>query len=118
MSLPDYHFDTPKPRRSSNSPVGSPLALRVPPHSQEAEQAVLGGLMLDPLAFEQVGDKLIAQDFYFHDHRLVFQVIAELAERSQPFDAMVVSERLKTLEKLEDIGGNDYLAALVDSVPS
>ncbi len=94
------------------------MAMRVPPHSQDAEQAVLGGLMLDPLAFEQIGDKLGGNDFYFHDHRVVFEVISELAERNQPFDAMVVSERLKALEKLVDIGGNDYLMALVDSVPT
>ena len=119
MSLPVYDSDTPKPdRRPKPASAGSPLALRVPPHSQEAEQAVLGGLMLDPLAFEQVGDKLRDEDFYFHDHRVIFRVIDELAERNQPFDAMVVSERLKTIEKLEDVGGNDYLAALVDSVPS
>ncbi|MGM0517669.1 MAG: replicative DNA helicase [Pseudomonadota bacterium] len=121
MSLPDYQSEpTPNPFRAdaSGREGGSPLALRVPPHSQDAEQAVLGGLMLDPLAFEQVGDRIRPDDFYFHDHRLIFEVIQELAERNQPFDAMVVSERLRALEKLEDIGGNDYLAALVDSVPS
>ncbi|MFO7582981.1 replicative DNA helicase [Guyparkeria sp.] len=108
------HFRSP----SSGRDGASPIPLRVPPHSQDAEQAVLGGLMLDPLAFEQVGDKIRGEDFYFHDHRMIFEVIEDLAERNQPFDAMVVSERLRALEKLEDIGGNDYLAALVDSVPS
>ena len=108
------HFRSPSSGRDGSSPI----PLRVPPHSQDAEQAVLGGLMLDPLAFEQIGDKIHGEDFYFHDHRVIFEVIEELAERNQPFDAMVVSERLKAVEKLEDIGGNDYLAALVDSVPS
>lgn len=96
----------------------STAAMRVPPHSQDAEQAVLGGLMLDPLAFEEIGDKLAPEDFYFHDHRTIYTAIRELADRNQPFDAMVVSERLKSLEELEDVGGNEYLAALVESVPT
>lgn len=96
----------------------SAASMRVPPHSQDAEQAVLGGLMLDPLAFEEIGDKLAPEDFYFHDHRTIYQVIRDLADSNRPFDAMVVSERLKALEELEEVGGNDYLAALVDAVPT
>ncbi|MFB1011224.1 MAG: DnaB-like helicase N-terminal domain-containing protein, partial [Thiopseudomonas sp.] len=69
-------------------------ALKVPPHSIEAEQAVLGGLMLDNYAWERVGDQLVASDFYRHDHRLIFRAICTLAERNQPFDVVTLSEHL------------------------
>ncbi|HEX5515516.1 MAG TPA: DnaB-like helicase N-terminal domain-containing protein, partial [Gammaproteobacteria bacterium] len=65
-------------------------ALRVPPHSLEAEQAVLGGLMLDNRAWEQVADRLTEEDFYRRDHRLLFRAMKTLAEASQPIDVVTL----------------------------
>lgn len=67
-------------------------ALKVPPHSIEAEQAVLGGLMLDNNAWERVLDQVSDGDFYRHDHRLIFRAIFTLAERNSPFDVVTRSE--------------------------
>ena len=69
--------------------------LRVPPHSVEAEQAVLGGLMLDNRAWEQIADRLNESDFYRHDHRLIFRAIESLAEKDQPCDAVTIGEWLE-----------------------
>ena len=67
--------------------------LRMPPHSLEAEQSVLGGLLLDNSAWDRIGDVVINEDFYRHDHRLIFQAIAKLIERSHPADVVTVSEQ-------------------------
>ena len=64
--------------------------LRVPPQSVDAEQAVLGGLMLDPNAFDRVADQLTDADFYRRDHQLIYRAIAELAEKNRPFDAVTL----------------------------
>lgn len=93
-------------------------ALRVPPHSLEAEQAVLGGLMLDNRAWEQVADLLSEEDFYRRDHRLLFRAIKQLAEDSQPIDVVTLSESLREQELLEDAGGMAYLGALARDTPS
>ena len=92
--------------------------LRTPPHSVEAEQAVLGGLLLDTQAWDQVGDNVNAEDFYRHDHRLIFEAIAELVAESKPIDVLTVSERLDRLGKLQDIGGLAYLSTLVRDTPT
>ncbi len=93
-------------------------ALRVPPHSIEAEQSVLGGLMLDNQAFDRVADLLREEDFYRYDHRLIWQQIARLIERSQPADVVTVFEALKTLGKADEVGGLQYLNALAQETPS
>ncbi len=93
-------------------------ALKVPPHSIEAEQAVLGGLMLDNAAWDQVADRINEEDFYRHDHRLVFRAIADLSEHSRPFDAVTVSEWLERHAELTNAGGVAYLGALVKDTPS
>ncbi|MGE8398460.1 MAG: DnaB-like helicase N-terminal domain-containing protein, partial [Burkholderiales bacterium] len=64
----------------------------LPPHSVEAEQAVLGGLMLAPEAWPLVSDTLSAEDFYRHDHQLIFESIRSLAEKQRPFDAVTIGE--------------------------
>ncbi len=92
--------------------------LRLPPHSLEAEQSLLGGLMLDQRAWDQVADLVSVDDLYRADHRLIFGAIAALAERNQPPDAVTVSERLQQLGQLEAAGGLQYLARLVEDVPS
>lgn len=93
-------------------------ALKVPPHSIEAEQAVLGGLMLDNYAWERIADQLVDADFYRHDHRLIYRAIFNLAERSQPFDVVTLSEYLENEGTLEQVGGFAYLGELASNIPS
>lgn len=93
-------------------------ALRTPPHSIEAEQAVLGGLMLDNRAWDLVSDQLTEQDFYRRDHRLIFKAIGELTEQQQPSDAVTLSDWLTQQEQLDDAGGLAYLGRLAKDTPS
>lgn len=93
-------------------------ALKVPPHSIGGEQAVLGGLMLDNNAWDQVADCIGDQDFYRHDHRLIFNAVRALSEISQPFDVVTLSEWLEKNNELEDVGGLAYLGKLVKDTPS
>jgi len=92
--------------------------LKIPPNSKEAEQSVLGGLMLDNRAFEDVAERLQAQDFYRHQHRLIFSVIQKLADEEKPFDLLTLSDELADQEELENCGGLAYLTELVESTPS
>jgi replicative DNA helicase len=92
--------------------------LRLPPHSVEAEQSMLGGLMLDQRAWDQIADVVSAEDLYRADHRLIFGAVAALVERNQPPDAVTVSEHLQRLGQLEAAGGLPYLARLVEDTPS
>jgi replicative DNA helicase len=103
----------PKPRPS----VGAEK-LRLPPHSVEAEQSLLGGLMIDLRAWDQVADIVTVADLYRADHRLIFNAVAELVERNQPPDAVTVSEHLQRAGQLEAAGGLPYLARLVEDTPS
>ncbi|EKB4875749.1 replicative DNA helicase [Pseudomonas aeruginosa] len=86
-----------------------------PPHSVEAEQGVLGGLMLDNAAWDIVGDQLQKEDFFRHEHRLIFTAISELAAKDAPFDVVTVSE---AIEDLPEAGGLAYLGQLADNTPS
>src|SRR5215510_11836116 len=92
--------------------------IRIPPHSVEAEQAVLGGLMLDNRAWDAIADRLVASDFYRRDHQVIFEGIAELAAKSEPFDAVTLSEWLERKSLAEQTGGLVYLASLVRDTPS
>jgi replicative DNA helicase len=92
--------------------------LRTPPHSVEAEQAVLGGLLLDTTAWDQVGDSVGAEDFYRTDHKLIFEAIAELVSQSKVCDVVTVSEQLDRLGKLQDAGGLAYLGTLARDTPT
>jgi len=93
-------------------------ALKVPPHSLEAEQSVLGGLMLDNQAWDNVADRLITDDFYRYEHRLIFNVMAGLAETGRPLDVVTLSEALEGRDQLDTVGGLAYLAELARSTPS
>ena len=93
-------------------------ALRTPPHSLEAEQAVLGGLMLDNTTWDQVADRLGESDFYRNDHRLLFRAIRRLAENGKPFDLLTLAEWLEDNNQLEEAGGFAYLGVLVRDTPS
>ena len=92
--------------------------LKVPPHSIEAEQSVLGGLLLENSAWDKVADVITEDDFYRHDHRLIFRSIAVLAENDQPLDIITLSEWLKDRDELENAGGLAYLGTLAKDTPS
>ncbi|HXV40645.1 MAG TPA: replicative DNA helicase [Steroidobacteraceae bacterium] len=92
--------------------------VRTPPHSVEAEQAVLGGLMLDSNAWDAVADIVLASDFYRRDHRLIFEAIAEVAESRGSCDAVTVSEHLERKGRLDEIGGLAYLGTIARDTPS
>jgi replicative DNA helicase len=93
-------------------------ALKIPPNSIQAEQSVLGGLMLDNQTWDSVADKIVETDFYRKDHRLIFRVIEQLAEKQQPFDIITISEALGSIGELENIGGLAYLGLLAKDTPS
>lgn len=87
---------------------------RVPPQNLEAEQSVLGSLMVDEAAWDEVADIIVEGDFYKPSHRIIFAAIRELHKKSQPTDAIVLSNYLLASNKLESIGGPAYLAEIVD----
>ncbi|HXF47446.1 MAG TPA: replicative DNA helicase [Burkholderiaceae bacterium] len=93
-------------------------AVRTPPHSIEAEQSVLGGLLLDNTAWDKIADLLTAGDFYRHDHRLIFQAIGKLREADKPADVVTVFEALQSAGRIDDAGGLPYLNALAQNTPS
>ena len=97
---------------------GAMASLRTPPHSTEAEQSVLGGLMLDNSAFDKIADVVSEADFYRHDHKLIFKHIARLIELGRPADVVTVSEVLDKNAELADVGGLSYLATLAQNTPS
>jgi len=103
-----------------NSPVVDPqlAAVRTPPHSIEAEQSVLGGLLLDNQAYELIAGLVSAEDFYRHDHRLIFQHIGRLIDANRPADVITVFESLQNAGKDEEAGGLPYLNALAQNTPS
>lgn len=92
--------------------------LRTPPHSIEAEQSVLGSLMLDKDAVIKIADLLKVGDFYKDDHNLIYQAMLDLYEEREPLDVLSISNKLDERKQLEKIGGSSYLASLVGTVPS
>jgi len=97
--------------------AGAEQRLKVPPHSIEAEQSLLGGLMLDHQSWDKVADIVSERDFYRKDHRLIFSAIAALAEAASPCDVVTVSEHLGNRGQLDDAGGLEYLATLANESP-
>ncbi|MFM2397967.1 MAG: hypothetical protein RL341_124 [Pseudomonadota bacterium] len=93
-------------------------ALKTPPHSVEAEQSVLGSLLIENDAWDRIGDVVREDDFYRFDHRLIFQHIARLVEKSRPADVVTVFESLQSVQRADEVGGLAYLNALAQSVPS
>jgi replicative DNA helicase len=94
------------------------LALKVPPHSVEAEQSLLGGLLLDNEAFDRIADLVGAEDFYRDDHRRIFRHISRLVEATKPADVVTVGESIEASEDKDKTGGPSYLAALANNTPS
>ncbi|MCK5726407.1 MAG: replicative DNA helicase [Thiotrichaceae bacterium] len=93
-------------------------SLKIPPHSIEAEQAIIGGLLLDSEAWDKVADRVVETDFYRQDHRLIFRSIVHLAEEHKPYDAVTLSDWLDARGDLENAGGLAYLGTLAKDVPS
>ena len=93
-------------------------ALKVPPHSLEAEQSVLGGLLLDNERWDSVAEKVVAGDFYSRPHRQIFESVKSILESSLPLDLITLSEHLERHEKLDTVGGFAYLADLAKNTPS
>ncbi len=93
-------------------------SLKIPPHSVEAEQAVLGALMLENEAWDGVADRLSSDDFYRPEHRVIFRTLATLATRNAPFDVLVVSDFLNQQNQLKDAGGEAYLFELAKNTPT
>jgi replicative DNA helicase len=93
-------------------------SLKVPPNSIQAEQSVLGGLMLDNQTWDSVSDKVVESDFYRRDHRQIFRTIEQLADKQIPFDVITLSESLESIGELENCGGLSYLGTLAKDTPS
>ncbi|HWU51292.1 MAG TPA: replicative DNA helicase [Tahibacter sp.] len=93
-------------------------SLRVPPHSVDAEQAVLGGLMLSPEAWDKVADRLTEDDFYRKDHRVIFRAITELSNKGMPCDAVTLGEWFESQGLADLVGGTAYILQLANTTPS
>ncbi|MGV8934687.1 MAG: replicative DNA helicase [Gallionellaceae bacterium] len=103
-----------------SAPVSDPQldAIKLPPHSVEAEQSVLGGILLDATAWDKIADILQERDFYRYEHRLIFHHIAILIDHAKPVDVITVAESLENNAELDKAGGLSYLGSLAQNVPS
>jgi len=104
-----------RPRRDGGGAAAEGLT---PPHSIEAEQSVLGALLIDASAWDQVADIVTVNDFYRPDHRLIFEALGELVASGRPGDVVTVSEQLERRARLEDAGGLAYLGTLARDTPT
>jgi len=93
-------------------------AARMPPHSVEAEQSVLGGLLLENTAWDRIADVITEADFYRADHRTIFQHVSQLIEHNKPADALTVADSLERSGKLAEVGGQAYIGSLALNTPS
>ena len=100
-------------KSKSKEPVDS---LRIPPQSLMAEEALLGGVMLENEALSQVTDYVREDDFYRPGNREIFKTILTLSKNNEPIDLVTVADQLKQLQKLDEVGGSGYLSSLVDNV--
>ncbi|GJL76325.1 MAG TPA: replicative DNA helicase [Nitrosomonas sp.] len=91
---------------------------KTPPHSIETEQSVLGGLMLDNQAWDKIADIITDEDFYRHDHRLIYHHICRLIEQNKPADVVTVAESLESSAELQTVGGLSYIGSIVQNTPS
>ncbi|MHB1237788.1 MAG: replicative DNA helicase [Gallionella sp.] len=92
--------------------------IKLPPHSVEAEQSVLGGLLLESGALDKITDLVLADDFYRNEHRLIYRQIIRLSEQAKPVDVITVAEALEIAGELDKVGGLPYLGGLAQNVPS
>ena len=93
-------------------------SFKTPPHSIEAEQSVLGGLLLDNEAWDRVADVINEEDFYRLDHRLIYRHICKLIENNKPADVVTVAESLETSADLKNVGGLTYVGTMAQNTPS
>ena len=113
VSYEDYSENT------VSMPVDQALeTLRVPPHSVQGEQAVLGGLMLNSDAWNEISDKISSEDFYRREHQLIFKAMRALSEADQPLDVVTIAEELERRAELSDVGGMPYLGMLANETPT
>jgi replicative DNA helicase len=108
----------PSPPLRNESADPQLLSLKVPPHSIEAEQSLLGALLLDNQAFEKVADLVTGEDFYRDDHRRIWRHISRLVEQNKPADVVTLSESIEGSEDKDKTGGPAYLGALAQNTPS
>ena len=111
-------FSTPpqsEPHYATDSVLSS---LKLPPHSIEAEQSVLGGLLLNNEAWDRIGDIIAEEDFYRDDHRRIYHAISKLIEHNKPADVLTAAEALQMAGDLQNIGGMAYLHSLAEGTPS
>ena len=87
-------------------------------YSMDAEQALLGALLINPEAYHEVADGLAADDFFIHRHRFIWQAMARLVENRQPVDFLTLTEELESAGHLAEIGGPAYLTALINGTPT
>lgn len=106
--------------QSSDDEIGSvsEMSLKIPPNSIEAEQSLLGGIMLDNAAWDKIADVVVGPDFYRKDHQIIFSGIKALIENSEPCDVVTLSEYLDNQGQLETAGGLEYIATLANETPS
>ncbi|MBA4063276.1 MAG: replicative DNA helicase [Isosphaera sp.] len=95
-----------------------PMTDRLPPHNREAERGVIGGILRDPDTLPTVQQVIKADNFYFDAHQKIYQAVCDLADENQPFDLVLLHERLKRNKQLEDVGGVVYLTEVWDAVPT
>ena len=92
--------------------------LKLPPHSIEAEQSLLGGLLIENEALDKIADLVSPSDFYRQDHRLIYQHIIKLVEQNSPADIVTVAESLEKNAELVTAGGISYLGSLAQNTPT
>jgi replicative DNA helicase len=111
-------MDAYPPASEPDSTASTTATAQIVPHSREAEEAVLGAVLINPEAYYDVASFLRADDFYIHRHRWVWETFTRLHERRSPIDLLTVTEELDQLGQLEETGGPAYLTALISNVPT
>jgi replicative DNA helicase len=106
------------PLNAEPAATPSPSGVAVEPHNREAEEALLGAVLINPEAFFEVASFLTSSDFYIHRNGWIWDVFQHLVDRQQPIDALTVSEELERQGRLAEAGGGAYLAALMNNVPT
>ncbi len=100
------------------APKVESIASRLPPQNIEAEQSVLGGIMIDNDAINRAVELVETEDFYRESHRKIFRAMLDLSEKGEPIDLLTLTSSLKDRGQLEDVGGGTYLSLLVDQMPT
>jgi replicative DNA helicase len=91
---------------------------KMPPQNVEAEQSILGGILIENSALNRVVEILASEDFYREAHQRIFDALVDLSEKNEPADLITLTDKLKTTDRLDNVGGSSYLASLIDRVPT